>query len=322
MEKKSPHIVILDGYTANPGDLSWEALSSLGSLTIYDHLPPKEEELLERAKEADILLINKAKLNRGVLEKLPNLKYISILATGYDVVDIAAARELGIKVSNTPAYSRDSVVQHVFALILEHYVNVGGHTRAVREGKWASSPDFSFTLAPTRELAGKTLGIVGMGNIGRQTAAVGKAFGMKVVATTRTPKEVEGVTFLSPEELFQTSDIISLHCPLTPATKELINEKSLSLMKKEALLINTGRGGLIDEKALFRALQEGKIAAAALDVLSTEPPEKDHPLTRLDNCIVTPHIAWATKEARTRLLAIAAENVRNFLAGTPVNIVN
>ena len=321
MENLKPSIVILDSYAANPGDLSWEALASRGRLTIHEHLPEKEEELIARAKDAEILLINKARLTGKILQQLPKLKYISILATGYDVVDTAAAKELGILVSNTPSYSRDSVVQHVFALILEHYAKAGSHAHAVRMGKWAESPDFSFTLSPLTELAGKTMGIVGMGNIGRKTAEVARAFGMNVLAATRTPVEVPGVTFLPLEELLAGSDIVSLHCPLTPATKELINKKTLSLMKKNALLINTGRGGLIDEKALAEALESGEIMGAALDVLSSEPPPEDHPLTRLPNCIITPHIAWATKEARARLLAIAEENVKNFLAGTPINLV-
>ena len=214
------------------------------------------------------------------------------MATGYDVVDVAGARELGIAVSNTPAYSRDSVVQHVFALILEHYAAVGRHAEAVREGKWVTSPDFSFTLAPLRELAGKTVGIVGMGNIGSKTAEVAKAFGMKVVAATRTPKKVDGVEFLPLEELLQKSHIVSLHCPLTPATKELINEKTLSLMRKDALLINTGRGGLINEKALYDALLAGRIGGAALDVLSTEPPAENPPFAALANCIIVCEIIW------------------------------
>ena len=319
---KRPKIVILDGYAANPGDLSWEDLAKLGDLYVYPHVPANEEELLERSNGAEIILLNKVPFSETLLKKLPSLKLISVQATGYDLVDVKAARSLGITVCNAPSYSTYSVVQQVFALLLELSVSAGKYSESVHSGEWAEAPDFTYCVAPVQELAGKTFGIYGFGAIGQKVALAAKAFGMKVKVCTRTEYENKDVEYVSKEELFSTSDVISLHCPLTDATRELINSRTLSLMKKNAFLINTGRGGLVDEKALAEALNCGRIAGAGLDVLKKEPPEKDNCLVAAKNTIITPHVAWASKEARSRLIQISVENVRSFLEGKPVNVVN
>ncbi len=318
---KKPKIVILDGYPANPGDLSWDALREFGDLTVYEHCR-SEAELLAHAKGAEILLINKPQITRKVMEQLPELRFIAVQATGYNVVDVAAARERGIVVSNVPAYSTGSVVQHTFALILELFSAVTPHSEAVRRGEWSKAKDFTFYVAPTRELLGLTFGIVGFGNIGQAAAAVAHAFGMKVLVYSRTPKKAAIAEFVSMDDLFERSDILSLHCPLTEETKKLVNRGHLAKMKKTALLVNTARGALIDEDALAEALNEGRIAGAALDVLSTEPPPPDNVLLHAKNCLVTPHIAWATYEARKRLIAASTENVRAFLSDKPINVVS
>lgn len=316
------NIVVLDGYTLNPGDLSWEGLESLGNVTIYDRTPT--EAIVERAKGADIVLTNKTPLRASVLEQLPELKYIGVLATGYDVVDTAEAAKRGITVTNVPAYSTDSVAQLVFALLLELCQQVGLHNEAVRRGEWTSCPDFSFWNTPLVELAGKTLGVVGIGGIGEKVAVIGQAFGMNVIATNRSGKRpgIDGVRLVTLEELFQEADVVTLHCPLTPDTEGLIQTSTLSQMKRTAFLINTGRGKLIREGDLADALNAGTIAGAGLDVLSSEPPAANNPLLSARNCIITPHVGWATFEARGRLMNVAVSNVAAFAAGSPVHVVN
>ena len=311
-------IVVLDGYTLNPGDLDWAGLQALGSCEIHDRTP---RELIEtRARGAAILLTNKTPLDRATLQRLPDLKYIGVLATGYNVVDVDAARERNVAVSNVPAYSTGSVAQMVFALLLALANNAAGHSESVRAGQWSSSPDFAYWVSPQVELAGLTLGIVGYGQIGRRVSAIARAFGMEVLVCSRRP--VEGERNVALEDLFRKSDVITLHCPLTTETKHLVNAKRLALMKRTACLINTGRGGLVDEDALAAALNGGRIAGAGLDVLSTEPPSPGNPLLSARNCVITPHIAWATGAARRRLMRVVVENVRAFLAGKPQNLVN
>jgi len=316
------NIVVLDGYTLNPGDLSWEGLEALGTVTVYDRTPA--ESIVERAKGARVVLTNKTPLRAEVLRQLPELQYIGVLATGYDVVDTAEAAKLGITVTNVPAYSTASVAQLVFALLLELCQQAGLHNEAVRRGEWAGCPDFSFWKTPLVELAGKTLGVVGIGGIGEKVAEIGQAFGMNVIATNRSGKHpaLEGVQLVSIRELFQEADVVTLHCPLTPETEGLIQKATLAQMKKTAFLINTGRGKLIRESDLADALNEGVIAGAGLDVLSTEPPAANNPLLSARNCIITPHVGWASFEARGRLMDVAVSNVAAFAAGSPVHVVN
>jgi len=316
-------IVILDGYATNPGDLSWAALEQLGDVAVYERTPP--ESVVERAKEAEIVLTNKTLLGEREFSQLPNLKYVGILATGYNTVDIVAAKKRGIPVTNIPAYSTDSVAQMVFALILELCTHVQEHSNAVHAGEWEASIDFSFWKYPLIELAGKTLGIIGFGRIGRKTAQIAYAFGMNVIGYGRNPDPAythSNFKWASMDELLQESDFVSLHCPLFTETEGIINKERLSKMKKSAFLINTSRGPLVIEDDLREALEGGVIAGAALDVLSAEPPRGGNPLIGAKNCIITPHIAWATKEARGRLINIAVENVRKYLCGSPVNVVN
>ncbi|MGF7034564.1 glycerate dehydrogenase [Paenibacillus mucilaginosus] len=316
-------IVVLDGYTLNPGDLDWGPLEALGEVTVYDRTPP--ERIVERAEEAEIVLTNKTPLTAETIAGLPKLKYIGVLATGYNIVDGEAAAARGIPVANVPDYSTDSVAQLVFALLLELTLQVKLHSDAVHAGEWTGSADFSFTKSPLLELTGRTFGILGFGRIGQRTAGIAKAFGMNVIVSGRLPKAVPGfeeVPWVPVDELFAVSDVLSLHCPLTPQTERIVNRERLRLMKPSALLINTSRGGLIAEQDLADALNEGRLAGAGLDVLSVEPPGADQPLLTARNCLITPHIAWATVEARTRLLGLAAGNVEAFLAGAPRNIVN
>ncbi|UVI32449.1 D-2-hydroxyacid dehydrogenase [Paenibacillus spongiae] len=316
-------IVILDGYTLNPGDLSWEPLKALGDVTVHDR--SSGDEILERSSGADVLLTNKTPLNAETIRQLPGLKYIGVLATGYNVVDTQAAAEQGIVVTNIPDYSTHSVAQLVFALLLEQCNHVAAHNAAVHAGRWSAGPDFTFTLHPLLELADKTMGIFGYGQIGQQVARLALAFGMKVIVHTRTEKRVEGleeVRFVSEDALFAESDVISLHSPLTKETSGIVNKRTLGLMKPTAFLINTARGGHVVEHDLADALKGGRIAGAALDVLSAEPPAADHPLIGAPNCIITPHIAWETVEARQRLMEIAASNLRSFQDGEAVNRVN
>jgi glycerate dehydrogenase len=308
-------IVVLDGYTLNPGDLSWDGLGRLGNLRIYDRTAP--ELTIQRAQDAAIVLTNKTQLSREIIAALPALRYIGILATGTNVVDLDHAREQGIVVTNVPAYSTRSVAQHTLALLLELCHQVQLHNAAVHQGDWSRSLDFSFRQAPLIELAGKTLGIIGLGQIGRQVAAIAEVLGMRVIACGRQDGSAPAL-----DALLAAADVVSLHCPLTPQTQGMINARRLALMKSSAFLINTARGPLVVEEDLADALNRGVIAGAGLDVLSIEPPRPDNPLLSARNCIITPHIAWASHEARERLMTAATENVRCFLAGDPVNEVN
>lgn len=316
-----PEIVILDGYTTNPGDLGWEAISQFGQLTTYDRTPPNL--VYERAKEAEILIVNKQQLNRATLGKLKKLKCICTLATGYNNIDVAAATDLGITVCNAVGYSSPSVAQHVFALLLDLVNQVSLHNASVQREEWANAIDWTYRKSPLIELAGKTMGIYGYGKIGQQVATIAVAFGMKVLAVRRSTKPTghPAIQLATFEQMLTESDVISLHAPLTAANTGIINTKHLAQMKSTAFLINTGRGGLVNEQDLKTALLEGQIAGAGLDVLSAEPPPPEHILLNTPNCIITPHIAWATKESRARLLAIVANNIRLFLAGTPQNKV-
>jgi len=315
-------IAVLDGYTLNPGDLSWASLEKLGRCSIFGRTSP--EETVARATNHEIVLTNKTVLSREILRQLPRLRYIGVLATGYNVVDLDAARDQHITVCNVPDYATPSVVQMVFAHLLNLTLHAADHGRSVAEGRWSQSDDFCYWDFPLTELAGLTFGVVGFGRIGQAAAAVAQAFGMNVlVHDVRPPSAAPaGIRFVGLGELFRDSDVVSLHCPLTPATQGLIDTERLATMKPSAYLINTGRGPLIDERALADALNSGRLAGAGLDVLSTEPPPADHPLLTAKNCCITPHIAWATRAARRRLLDVAVANVRDFLAGTPQNVVN
>ena len=313
--------MLLDGYVLNPGDLSWEELQALGPCEIYDRTPA--EEVVARAGEAEIVLVNKVDLTRQVLAQLPRLKYVGVLATGYNCVDVDAAREQGILVANVPTYGTTSVSQMVLAHLLNLTQHVAAHAQSVAGGGWTRSKDWCYWEYPLVELAGLTMGIVGFGRIGQATARLARAFGMQVLAYEISPiPPMDGVRQVDLESLFRESDAMSLHCPLTPETAQLVNAPRLALMKPTAYLINTSRGALVDEQALAEALREGRIAGAGLDVLSTEPPSADHPLLAAPNCHITPHIAWATRSARQRLLDIVVANIRGFLEGRPQNIVN
>ncbi len=316
-------IVVLDGYTINPGDNPWSSLEALGNCTIYDRTPP--ELKLERAADAEIILLSKVKLDAAALKALPKLRYISMLATGYNNVDVEAAGRLGIPVSNVPAYSTESVAQTAFALLLELTTRVGLHDAAVRAGEWVRCPDHSFWKSQLIELDGLTIGIVGYGTIGRAVARIANAFGMKVIAyAPRIPKETGAlpVSFVPLEELFATSDVVSLHCPQTPENAGFVDAGLLGLVKPGAYLLNLSRGGLINEEDLASALRNGKIAGAGLDVVAHEPMLADNPLLTAPNCIITPHIAWASLAARRRLMDIVTANVAAYIAGSPLNVVN
>ncbi|BCR05964.1 glycerate dehydrogenase [Desulfuromonas versatilis] len=319
-------IVVLDGYALNPGDLSWDGLQGLGELVVHERTPG--EQLMARAAGAQVLLTNKTVLDRSAIEALPDLQYIGVLATGYNVVDVKAAGERGITVTNVPGYGTRSVAQMVFALLLEMTQQVGHHARLVRYGAWSRSPDFCFWDRPLVELDGLAMGVVGFGTIGRQVAQLARAFGMRVLVHTGHPEKYRAqvadpqIEFVELERLFGESDVISLHCPLTPATEGLVNASRLASMKPGAFLINTGRGPLVDEAALAEALNREKIAGAGLDVLCGEPPPADNPLLSARNCFITPHIAWATRAARERLLLTAVENLQAYLDGQPQNRVN
>lgn len=314
-------IVILDGYSANPGDLSWKALEQYGELTVYDRTKPSET--VERAADADIVLTNKVILGRDEICQLPQLKYIGVLATGYNVVDTEAAHQRGIIVTNVPAYSTESVAQMVFAHLLTVTNRTEHYAIQNREGRWSKNPDFCYWDEPLTELAGKTFGIVGLGNIGKRVAQIALAFGMKVKAVTSKAAGSlpDGVEKAPLDELLATSDVLSLHCPLTDTTRHLVNAETLSKMKPTAIVINTGRGPLVDDQAVADALQEGRLQAFCADVLTTEPPSADNPLLARPHAYITPHIAWASTEARVRLLQIAIDNVRAFVNGKPQNVV-
>jgi glycerate dehydrogenase len=315
-------IVVLDGHTLSPGDLPWAPLERLGELEVFERTPP--ELVLERARGADVLVTNKTRLGAETLGALPGLRGIAVLATGFDVVDAQAARARGIPLCNVPAYSTASVAQHTLALVLELASHVGLHAAAVRAGEWARSPDFSFWKEPILELDGHTFGIVGFGAIGQRVARLAGALGMRVLATpsSRLPQAPEGVTYRPLDALFGESDVLSLHCPLTPETRNLVRRERLERMRPSALLVNTARGALIDEPALALALGTGTIAGAALDVLSVEPPPPDHPLLAAPRCLITPHQAWTSRAARARLLEVTAENVAGILSGRRQNVVN
>ena len=316
------NIVILDGYASNPGDLDWSALEKLGNVTVYPRT--SDEEKVERAKDADIILINKVQMDAPTLDRLPRLKYIGVQATGYNVVDTEAARQRGITVTNIPAYSTDSVAQMTFALILSITNRAEYYAGENRKGRWAQNPDFCFWDSPLTEIAGKNLGIMGLGNIGRKVATIALDFGMNVIACTGKKQEElpKGIRKVGKDELLAQSDILSLHCPLTADTLHFINGESLAKMKENAILINTGRGPLVDEEAVAKALHEKKLGAYGADVMTQEPPSIDNPLFKEPNAYITPHIAWATFEARKRLNTMVAENVKAFIEGHPQNVVN
>lgn len=316
-------ITILDAYTSNPGDLSWDAFEEFGKVTVHDRTTPKE--VVARCARCEAVLTNKVVLNAEIMDQLPDLKYIGVLATGTNVVDLDYARQRGICVTNIPGYSTDSVVQHILAFMLHFSSMVSIHNDAVHKGDWVNSKDFCFTLGTLNELSGSTLGIIGLGTIGRKLAKVADALGMKIVAAHQSsmnrlelPFEVE---WLPVDEVFARSDFLSLNCPLTPETDKVVNVPRLQKMKSSAVVINTGRGHLVDEQALADALNNGTIAGAGLDVLSTEPPSADNPLLGAKNCVITPHIAWSSMEARSRLIAIAANNLSSFTAKIPKNTV-
>lgn len=315
-------IVVLDGYCVNPGDLSWQGFEAMGELEVFDYTTP--EQLLERAQGSDALLTNKVRLDKEMIDALPSLQYIGVLATGYNVIDLDAARQRGIIVTNVPGYSTSSVAQLVFAHVLNIAHQVAHHAALVREGAWSRSRDFCFWDTPQVELCGKTMGVVGFGHIGSAVAALAQAFGMRVLAyTSREASQLpQGVTKATLDELFAQSDVVSLHVPLTPETRGMVNSARLARMKPTSILINTARGPLVDEAALVEALKEGRIYAAGLDVLSSEPPRADHPLLGVRHCYITPHIGWATREARSRLIQEAEANLRAFLSGNPIHRVD
>ena len=312
-------IVILDGYCLNPGDLSWDGLRALGEVTVHDRTAAADTA--SRLDGAEVVFTNKTALTAGVFDAAPTLRYAGVLATGYNIVDVASARARGITVTNIPTYGTASVAQHAFALLLELTQHVGLHDQAVRNGEWSRSPDWCFSKTPLIELAGKTIGIVGYGRIGRATAAIGRAFGMRILAADALENGTDA-EWRSIDGLLRESDAVSLHCPLTPETTGLMNAARLRLMKPAAFLLNTSRGPLIVNQDLADALNAGVIAGAGLDVLDFEPPQQGNPLIGAKNCIVTPHMAWATKEARARLMDIAVGNLRAFLAGAPANVVS
>lgn len=313
-------IVVLDGHTLNPGDLSWEALHALGDCQVFDRTAP--DSVVQRAQQAEIVLTNKTVLSREILAQLPMLRYIGVLATGYNVVDVIAARQRGIPVTNVPTYGTRSVAQMTFALLLELTQHVGHHARTVRDGRWSASQDFCYWDYPLVELAGLTMGLIGLGRIGRATADLARAFGMRVIGHDPLIRSVEDFEWTELETLLRTSDVVSLHCPLTEDNERLIDARRLAWMKPTAFLLNTSRGPLIDERALAHALNAGRLAGAGLDVLAVEPPRDANPLLGAKNCLITPHIAWATRAARKRLLDTALTNLRAFQQGRSENVVN
>jgi glycerate dehydrogenase len=313
-------IVVLDGYTLNPGDLSWEPLERLGPCDIHDRTSPSL--ISSRAKGADALLTNKVVLTAEHFSELPDLRYVGVLATGTNVVDLDAARKRSIVVTNVPSYGTSSVAQHTFALLLELTTAVGMHSEGVRSGRWTASSDFTYWDKPLLELAGLSFGVVGLGQIGGTVARIAEAFGMRVVAVRRPSQKSIQIETADLETVLRQSDVLSLHCPLTPETQHLINVRTLSWMKPTAFLLNTSRGGLVDETALAGALNSGRLGGAGLDVLSMEPPSADNPLLWVRNCIITPHQSWATRAARSRLLAATVHNLEQFIAGNACNVVN
>lgn len=316
------NIVILDSVTANPGDLSWDFLEKFGTLTVYDRSPV--DTIYDRAKNADIVILNKTPMNRETVEKLPRLKMIALLATGYNIIDCKACDEKSICVVNIPSYSASAVAQQTFAFILEYANRIGIHSDSVLSGEWASYPDFCYQLAPLKELYNKTIGIIGFGKIGKRVAEIAKAFEMNVLIHTAHPEKYinEPYIFTDRDTLLGKSDIVSIHCPLTPETDKMVNREFISKMKDGAFLVNNSRGGEIDEEALKEALDSGKLSGAGVDVLSVEPPVPENPLFHTKNIYITPHIAWASYDTRVRLMQILEENIKAFCDGTPVNVVN
>ncbi len=319
------NIVVLDGYTLNPGDLSWEELEALGTVTLFNRTEKDTESIIQAVGDAEIVLTNKVPFDKATLDALPNLKYIGVLATGFNIIDTDYAKEKGIIVTNIPSYATQATAQFTMALLLELCHRVGEHSRSVHNGDWVKSIDFCYWNHPLMELSGKTLGIIGFGRIGQTVAKMAQAFGMKVLFYSRTPKpqlENETCKMVAFDELLTHSDVISLHCPLTSETQGIINKESIAKMKNGVFLLNTGRGPLINEMDVAEAMENGKIAGAAMDVLSTEPMVENHPFMGAKNCIITPHIAWAATETRQRLMDIALENIKAFLKNQPINIVN
>ena len=312
-------IVILDGHAINPGDLSWDCFRAFGEVSYYDRTEA-EEDTIARIGDAEIIILNKTPITESVLAACPNIRLICILATGYNVVDIQAAANRGIPVCNVPGYGTDAVAQFTFALLLELCHHVGHHSQVVHEGKWSRCPDFCFWDTPQMELAGKTMGIIGYGSIGKAVGTIARAFGMRVLAYNRTNRG--GEEYVTLEQLLRQSDVVSLHCPLFPETKGMIGAEAIAKMKDGAILLNTARGPLIDEQAVADALRSGKLRGAAMDVVSQEPIPESSPLLDTSNCIITPHMAWAPIEARQRILNITVDSIRGFLNGTPVNAVN
>lgn len=315
------NIVYLDGYTLNPGDLSWAPLEKLGNFTVYDRTEP--EAVVERAAEADVVLTNKVVLDAPLLAQLPRLRYVGVTATGYNIIDMEAARAQGITVTNVRGYSTPAVAQHTFALLLALTSHAELHSTSARAGDWTQATDWCYWKTPLVEISGKTLGLIGLGDIGTQVARIALAFGMRVLAHRKSKTSAgEGIELVEVDRLFEESDVVSLHCPLTAETHGIINAASLAKMKPSAYLINTGRGGLINEPDLAGALNRGHLAGAAVDVLSTEPPQADNPLLSARNCLVTPHIAWAMHESRERLMQLTAENIAAFQSGAPIHVVS
>ncbi|MBQ6451527.1 MAG: D-2-hydroxyacid dehydrogenase [Solobacterium sp.] len=318
-------IVVLDGYTENPGDLSWDGVSVLGELTVYERTPLHDEaEIIRRIGEAEVVLTNKTPITRNVLDACPGIRMISVLATGYNVVDTAYAREKGIPVCNIPTYGTDSVAQFAIALLLEVCHHIGHHDQTVKEGKWQNCPDFCYWDYPLIELAGKTIGIIGFGRIGRRTGEIAKALGMHVLAYDSFENEAgrQIAEYVTLDELYAKSDVIALHCPLFPETEGIINRDSIAKMKDGVIILNNSRGPLIVEQDLADALNSGKVAAAGVDVVSTEPIKGDNPLLTAKNCIITPHMSWGAKEARQRIMDMTVDNIKGYLQGEPVNVVN
>ncbi len=314
-------IVILDGYAENPGDLSWERIERLGDVTIYERTGKSDEEIISRLSDADIAITNKTPITRKAIDALPSLKFISVLATGYNVVDTAYARKKGIAVSNVPSYGTDSVAQSAIALLLELCHHIGHHSDEVHKGRWEKSLDWCFWDYPLIELSGKTMGIIGFGRIGRRTAEIAKAFNMNVIVSSRTVRDDEW-EYVTKDELYARSDVIVLHTPLTPETEGIINRETIRKMKDGVLIVNNARGGLIVEEDLADALRSGKVGGAAVDVVSTEPIESSNPLLSAPNSIITPHLSWGAKEAKERIMEITEANISAFVAGKPQNVVN
>ena len=317
-------LTVIDGYTMNPGDLSWEQYEKFGELRVFDHYTGDEEEVIRRIGDAEIVIANKSKVTRRVIDACPNIRFIAVQATGYDPIDYVYAREKGIPVSNVPAYGTDSVAQFAIALLLEICGHAGHHDQAVHQGKWAACGDWCFWDYPMIELSGKTMGIIGFGRIGQAVGRIASALGMKVLAYNRSRSEsgAKIAQYVELDELLERADVISLHCPAFPETVGMINRDTIAKMKDGVILINNSRGALVVEQDLAEALNSGKVAAAALDVVSSEPIREDNPLLRAKNCLITPHISWASKESRQRIMDCTEENIRCFLAGKPQNVVN